>query len=165
MPRNLNPIVFIWHSSSASNAGLRPKCVCEMACASHHHGNARSLANYLLELAHRDTVNDMKPDPKNLRRSTEGAACIRSEGLRRAAAVAAGSCSWKGDQRETQCDILNQLCKRSSVSNSIDNYVPRDVGGKISVGHSCGEWSYLVVGGLGAMAKGPRLQLGSLNAV
>lgn len=46
------------HSSSASDAGLWAECVCEMACASHHHGNARCLANYLLQLAHRDTVND-----------------------------------------------------------------------------------------------------------
>lgn len=51
-------------------------------------------------------------------------------GIRRAAAAAAGGCSGKGDQRETQCDTLNQLCKHSSVSNSIDHYVPRDGGGR-----------------------------------
>lgn len=28
--------------------------------------------------------------------------------------------------REKQCDTLNQLCKRGSVSNSIDHYVPCD---------------------------------------
>jgi len=44
------------HSSSAADARLWAECVCKMACASHHHGNARSIANYLLELAHRDTV-------------------------------------------------------------------------------------------------------------
>ncbi len=35
-----------------------PAQVC-LRDGSHHHGNARSLANFLLELAHRDTVNDM----------------------------------------------------------------------------------------------------------
>lgn len=49
-----------------------------------------------------------------------------------------GGCSGKDDRRETQCDTLNQLCKRSFVSNSIDHYVPLDGGGKIGAGHSCG---------------------------
>lgn len=64
MPRNLNPIVFYEALLSRCGGAVRSEvkgsalCVCDMACDSHHHGNARSPANYLLELAYRDTVND-----------------------------------------------------------------------------------------------------------
>lgn len=57
-------LLFLYKALHTGGGGaVRPEmrgsvCVCDMACASHHHGNARSPANYLLELAHRDTVND-----------------------------------------------------------------------------------------------------------
>lgn len=53
--------------------------------------------------------------------------------------------------REKQCDTLNQLCKRGSVSNSIDHYVPCDHGGKIGAGHSGGYGYVVVMGGLGVI--------------
>lgn len=57
-------LLFLYQATHTGGGGaVRPEmrdpaCVCDTACASHHHGNARSPANYLLELAHRDTVND-----------------------------------------------------------------------------------------------------------